>query len=438
MMPTPAGVVDQGLRLHGKTVFPPALLLGISLLLQLALGLFLGHAYDMRIYLATGYLVGTGQDPYIARDLSSIFHSLSFQGITSVGYPPPWPLVTGLIYLVSYRIIPNLLLYNLALKIPIIAANICLAYLAVRILKRLGASEKVSHRAWLFMLFNPLLLYTSVAWGQFDSIVALLSLLALVFLSDGKINASAVLLGLAIAFKPTALPLIPAVFIFLLGKPFQRILQYFSLLSITIVVVCVAPFVIFRWDPTPILQHWNAHFTVGGGMSFMTFLELLNDSYQLPGLWWLVGLLWVPALGLAAVLFPPGGEGLMDLLKKSLALTMIFFLFRTWLSEPNLILILPMVLILTSVAELDSRILTAVWVVPLVYSFFNTSTFQLLFPSMPDFMQRLLQLSDVFRTARLAIRTILVIPWLLIGSWIVVSCMKGIRLRRGRVSVTEI
>ncbi len=122
----------------------------------------------------------------------------------------------------------------------------------------------------------------------------------------------------------------------------------------------------------------------------------------------------------------------MDLLKKSLALTMVFFLFRTWLSEPNLILILPMVLILTSVGELDSRILTAVWVVPLVYSFFNTSTFQLLFPSLPDLMQRLLQLSDVFRTARLAIRTIVVIPWLLIGSWIVVSCMKGIRRAPGK------
>ncbi len=88
----------------------------------------------------------------------------------------------------------------------------------------------------------------------------------------------------------------------MLGKPFQRILQYFGLLSIIIVLVTVAPFVIFRWNPSPILQHWNAHFTVGGGMSFMTFLELLNDSYQLPGLWWLVGLLWVPALGTAVIM----------------------------------------------------------------------------------------------------------------------------------------
>ncbi len=125
----------------------------------------------------------------------------------------------------------------------------------------------------------------------------------------------------------------------------------------------------------------------------------------------------------------------MDLLKKSLALDHGIFLFRTWLSEPNLILILPMLLILTPLAELDSRILTAVWVVPLVYSFFNTSTFQLLFPSLPGLIQRLLQLSDVFRTARLAIRTVLVIPWLFIGSWIIVSCMKGVRVRRERVSV---
>ena len=53
-------------------------LLAASIILQVILALFLGHAYDMRIFMATGYLVGTGQNPYIAQDLSAVFHNSSF------------------------------------------------------------------------------------------------------------------------------------------------------------------------------------------------------------------------------------------------------------------------------------------------------------------------------------------------------------------------
>jgi hypothetical protein len=410
-----------------KTVSSDRFLLALSLLLQIFLATFFGHAYDMKIFMATGYLAGTGQNPYVAQNLTAIFHNNAFQGMTSVGYPPPWPLVTGLIYLVTYRIVPNLLLYNLALKIPIIAANICLAFLVVRILDRLGAGKKQARVAGLFILFNPLMLYCTAAWGQLDSIVALLSLLALVWLKDGKFTASALLLALAISFKPTALPIVPAVFIYMLGRPFRLLLRYFSVFLICAFLLFVGPFAVFRWDPSLILQHWNAQFSVGGGLSFMTFLELIQGSYQLPGLWWLVGLLWVPALGIAAVRLKPGGDGLIDLIKKSTALIMVFFLFRTWLSEPNLILVLPMILILVSLGEMDSRLLTAMWVIALVYSFFNTSTFQLLFPSLPALMDRLLQLSEVFRLPRLIIRIILVIPWLWVGDRVAILCMKADR-----------
>ena len=65
------------------------------------------------------------------------------------------------------------------------------------------------------------------------------------------------------------------------------------------------------------------------------------------------------------------------------------------------------------------------WVIALVYSFFNTSTFQLLFPSMPALMERLLQLSEAFRLPRLIIRIILVIPWLLVGGRVVILCIKA-------------
>lgn len=403
---------------------PDRLLLASSLILQLVLALFFGHAYDMRIFMATGYLVGTGQNPYIAQNLGAFFQNSTFQGITSFGYPPPWSFILGLIYLGTYRVIPNLLLYNLAVKLPVIAANIGLAYLVVHVLERSGAQEKTSRRAWIFLLFNPFLLCSSSAWGQFDSIVALLSLLSLFLLSEGKLTGPAVLLALAVSCKPIALPLIPVVFVYLVGRSIKRTLRFFTVFSACMVLFCVAPFALFGWSPAPILQHWNFHFTVGGGLSFMTFLETLKHSYQLTGLWWIIGWCWVPALGIATYALKPGITGFKDLLKKSVALILVFYLCRAWMSEPNIILILPLVLILTSINELAPFSLAAVWILPLIFSFFNTSIAQLFFPSMPAVMEALLKLAGEYNPARFAIRSAVVIAWLAAGWWTVYNCFK--------------
>jgi hypothetical protein len=405
---------------------PDRLLLALSIALQIILALFLGHAYDMRIFMATGYLVGTGQNPYIARDLSAVFHNSTFQGITTFGYPPPWAIVLGLIFLCTYKIVPNFLLYNLAVKLPIIATNVGVAYLAVSILNKLGVQEKIARRAWIFLIFNPFLLLTSSAWGQFDPIVALLSLLSLFLLSQGKLIRPAILLALAVSLKPTALPLIPVIFVFLEGKSLGSTAKYFAVFTLSMLLFCMAPFVLLGWDPSLILLHWNAHFTVGGGLSFMTFLEYIQWSYQLPGQWWFVGWIWIPALGIAAYALKPGIKSFNDLLRKSVALIMVFYLCRAWLSETNINLILPFAVILVSINELDSLSFAALWIVPLIFSFVNTSIAQLLFPSMPGLMDRLLKLAVEFYIVRYVLRTFIVLVWIAAGWRIVLQCFRRV------------
>ena len=402
------------------------LLLVASIILQDLLAYFFGHAYDTRILMATGYLVGTGQNPYVAQNLSTVFHNSSFQGITTLGYPPPWALVLGLVYLFSYKILPDFLLYNLAIKLPIIAANICLAYVVKHILSKSGVQEKVSRRAWIFLLFNPFLLLTSSAWGQFDPVIALFSLLSLYILSEGGLSVPAILLALAISLKPTALPLIPVVFIYLAGKSWRNTLKYFTVFAVCMILFCVVPFILFKWDPSQIFQHWNSQFVVGGGLSFMTFLEYVKWTYQLPGQWWFLGWLWLPALAFATYFMKSGINGFEDLLKKSVASILVFFLCRAWLSETNLNLVLPLVLILVSLETLDRRALAAIWVLPLLFSFFNTSLAQLFFPSLPGLMDKALQWSLEFSTARYVLRTVVVAAWLLAGWWIVGRCYRAV------------
>ena len=74
----------------------------------------------------------------------------------------------------------------------------------------------------------------------------------------------------------------------------------------------------------------------------MTFWELLEDTYQLTGYWWLTGLLWIPVLAVFSFrALNDGIDGFEGLLIKSTGLVLVFFLTRSWLSEPNIILVLP-------------------------------------------------------------------------------------------------
>jgi Gpi18-like mannosyltransferase len=395
-----------------------------SILLQLILGLLFGHVYDERIFMATGYLVASGQDPYIPQDLTSVFHNPAFQGMTSIGYPPPWPIILGIIYLLSYALFHNLLVYNLAIKLPIIIANVGLAYLIRRVLNEQGTNSEVSRKAWIFLLFSPFLLYFTTAWGQFDSLVAVLTLASLVLLDKQKLVSSSVLLALAIALKPTPIPVVLAAMVYLWGSPWQRLIRFLVTFTISMFIFCFLPFILLKWDASPILLHWNAQFSVSGGMSLGTLYELLKDTYILPGNWWLLGFIWLPAILIATLFMQTGDHGLMDLIKKSLSLILIFFLTRTWLSEPNLALILTMVLILTSLGELPKICLTATWVLPLIFTIFNTSPPQLLFPILPDLMGKLLQMMDIYRSGSLAARIIVVLPWQIIGWWMVIRCLR--------------
>jgi hypothetical protein len=402
---------------------PDGRILLLSVVLQLALALLLGHSRDTRIFMAAGYLVGTGHSPYVPQDLTAVFHHVSFKAISTVGYPPPWPLLLGLIYRGTYAFGHHLLVYNLAIKLPTIAANIGLAYLVAGVLKNLGARPEVSRKAWIFLLLNPFLIYVGAAWGQIDAIVALLALAALVLLYAQRWDGSAVLLALAVCFKPIAAPILLVVIVYLLGRSLRRAVRYAALFVVGAFAFYVVPFFVFGWDSSP-LRQVNAHFMMSGTMSFMTVVRLVRDPLLLQGHWWLLGLVWIPALALAVVALRQGVGDFDDLIRKSTALVLVFFLTRTWLAEPNVVLLLPFVLILTSLRELDRRALTAVWVIPLVFTVFNISPLRLLWVAFPAAMQQSLDVAARYGDASLLARAVLVVAWQVAGWWIVVACLR--------------
>jgi hypothetical protein len=416
---------QSAMVIPGRDILP----LVASVGLQLILGALFGHAYDIRIFMATGYLTSSGQDPYILPDLRAVFNNPDFIGMTSIGYPPPWPLILGVIYLLTYATTHNFLFYNLGIKLPSIIANIALAYLVRDILQDHNARPGVARAAWLFMLFNPFALYFTAAWGQFDTLLALLTLLALRLLSKQRLVVAAVLLALAISLKPTPVAVGLAAVAYLWKPPWTKLAKFGAAFAVSMLVFCILPFVIFKWDASPIYHGWNNQFTVSGGMSITTLYELVADTYVLPGRWWLLGVLWIPATIVGAIFLPRGERGFLALLKNSLSITLIFFLTRTWLSEQNLALILTMVLILAGTGELPWLAFHATWALPLIFTVFNTTPAQLLFPVDSNLMATLLRSAEVYRTQRLLARMLVVIPWWVTGWWMVARCYKTGRVK---------
>ncbi|HEY5386926.1 MAG TPA: hypothetical protein VIL79_03395, partial [Thermoleophilia bacterium] len=233
----------------------------------------------------------------------------------------------------------------------------------------------------------------------------------------------ALVLALAVCFKPIAAPILLVVLVYLAGRSPRRAAWYAVVFTAAAVAFYVVPFFVFGWDSSP-LRQVNAHFIMSGTLSFMTVVRLVRDPLLMQGHWWLLGLAWIPALVVAVVALRRGIGGFDDLLKKSTALILVFYLTRTWLAEPNVVLLLPLVLILASLGELDRRALTAIWLIPLVFTLFNASPLQLLFVTWPRAMEQSLTFVARYGDATLVVRAALVIAWQVVGWWIVVTCFR--------------
>jgi hypothetical protein len=177
------------------------------------------------------------------------------------------------------------------------------------------------------------------------------------------------------------------------------------------------------WPTEQIEQRPNAQFLMTGGLSFTTVARLFRDPLDLPGHWWLLGMLWVVALAAGLVLWRRG-DGFDDLIRGSAALTLVFLLTRAWLAEPNVVLLLPLVLILAALGELDRRLLMALWLIPLAFAVANASPLQLLWLTFPDAWRASLAALGAVSDVLPPLRAALVVAWQVAGWWTVVVCLR--------------
>lgn len=106
---------------------------------------------------------------------------------------------------------------TLLVKLPSIFADLGIAYLIYRYFK----NQKTGLILSAVWLFNPVIWYNSSVWGQTDSVVNLLGLLAILFLLKKKLPVFAVLFTLSMLFKGSLSTFVPVLFFYALWQKYS-------------------------------------------------------------------------------------------------------------------------------------------------------------------------------------------------------------------------
>lgn len=197
--------------------------------------LFYGHPTDINCFMAWGNMVVEG-------GAANFYTSGAF-----ADYPPGYMYIcAGLSWLCKILGIP----YGndgmaLLFKMPSTFADLATAYLLYSMAKKNNLGENKALVLAGLYAFAPTLMFVSGAWGQIDSVLALLIVAVILLLqSDKRILAGAVY-GLAILMKPQALMFGPILAVAFLLDIYDRREQWVRVLAETVLAVAAAFAVLF-------------------------------------------------------------------------------------------------------------------------------------------------------------------------------------------------
>jgi Gpi18-like mannosyltransferase len=142
-------------------------------------------------------------------------------------------------------VVPDFL-FNFLIKLPLLVSDTLAALLIYRIVNKMTDKKGLAEKAAFLWFLNPYLIWISAAWGMWDSMAAMFSLLSVYFLINKKITLSAICLVLGVVTKLYPLMfLLPITFYFLRSNRSGKIknLAKFYFVFIASLMLFVFPFI---------------------------------------------------------------------------------------------------------------------------------------------------------------------------------------------------
>lgn len=172
---------------------------------------------------------------------------------------------------------PNIIKYLILLKLPLLVADILIAFLLLNYFKKREDGEK----AFTLWLFNPFTIILIYAFSNIDIYAVLLTVIAFLYIKREKLISASVFLGLAISFKLYPLLFVP--FLFLKSKNIKdKILT--TLIPVSIFVLSIIPFWSEAFVKSALVSGlstriFSPSFEIGFGESIISGLFLLSTLF---------------------------------------------------------------------------------------------------------------------------------------------------------------
>lgn len=371
--------VVQIKRFVSKPIFRFSL---VGLIVRLLLAPFLGHPFDLRVFMAVGWAVAHRITPYGQYVLHHIFAHMShphlYGTFLGIGYPPPWGLICGLMYKVSEFFDPNIYVYATALKVPIIIGDLVTALVVYKILQK-KLNERSALKAYCLYLFCPFLLLIGVVWGMFDVLAFLFSILSAYFLLERR-DLSSVSLGVACALKliPTVLVPLYSILIYKSTRSWKRTAQYLLGAASVTGILVLLPMVLFNWPLSNLYHALTYHigssgpgieYSFGSGVTYgcaspfnvVNVIRWFVPSVEMPSI---LNYLWIVACIVTYVYAFSRVQKveLASVIRWSFLIMLVFFTTRSWVSDQNLLFLFSFFM-LTVLFELGQwKTIHALWI----------------------------------------------------------------------------
>lgn len=190
-----------------------------------------GYANDIALFMAWA-------DHAAKQGLSGFYHTGMF-----VDYPPGYIYILYVLGLIKSMLSLDSASHAamLLFKLPAILADLAAAYFMVRTAKK-KAGYSVSLALALLYLFNPAVIVDSAAWGQVDSIFALMLILSIHGIAQNKIERASVWFAIAALIKPQAFIFMPVLLVWFVYRRAWKKIPVSAFYGFTTFILLALPF----------------------------------------------------------------------------------------------------------------------------------------------------------------------------------------------------
>lgn len=212
--------------------------IGISLFIRLVIApLYKGYEFDYGMFMSW---TEAG-----ANNLWSIYYS----GEAYVDYPPVYLAILAIIGVINrfFGFAVDSGMYIFMLKLPAIICDIATAWILFKVAKEYLNLRKALIIATLY-LFNPMIWFDTLVWGQVDSFFFLTIIAVFWFIMEGKMGMAVFMMTVSILTKPQGILFLPVLFYELFQTKSIMVMVKAFFISLVTFTVITLPFTIGNPD----------------------------------------------------------------------------------------------------------------------------------------------------------------------------------------------